>query len=558
MKVKKNNKILVIALSVAFVSITIIAIVAFLNWQFVFTFSDGLSDIKEKISSESYTDIDVLSYHINLELNSDEQTINGDVLIKLKTKQQNQNRIVLNFYDNFRLSTVTINGKKTDYTYDDNLLILNNTRPFGKEIELRIIYSGTPKNVGLGSFNFGKYKNKSLVYSLNEPVFASTWFPCNDDVTDKAFLKMSITNDSSMVSISNGKLIDMTIKGSKKTYTYVSEYPISTYLVALYSGQYKNFKENYISVDSKDTMLINYYVTEDKLDEAKIDFSIHVEAIKIFSELFGEYPFLKDGYGVAQFLWKYGAMEHQTITGIGSDYISGLKFHTSILVHELAHHWWGNAVSPKSWKDIWLNEGFSTYSEALYYEKKTGVKSLQSTMLSFKNDFEDGPLYNPGLKMFSRLVYDKGAWVLHMIRRELGDEIFFNVLRNYFIHYKYKNANTNDFIKICEKYSGKNLSVFFDQWVYKGVGIINLDYSWVNKNNVVKLKIKQTQGSDIIYRFPLDVEIKYSDGEADTLSFSISQKETELNIPVRKKIMDLVPDPESWLLATFNPQNIEK
>ena len=183
---------------------------------------------------------------------------------------------------------------------------------------------------------------------------------------------MKITNDTSMISVSNGILIGEEINDSRKTYHWKTLYPISTYLIALYSSDYSTFGDQYISQDGKDTMLINYYVLPDKLEKAKIDFSEHVEILNFFANTFGEYPFIEEKYGVAEFLWSSGAMENQTSTGVASSLIGGKKLFLDFYVHELAHHWWGHAISPKSWKDIWLNEGFSSYSEALYFEHKGG------------------------------------------------------------------------------------------------------------------------------------------------------------------------------------------
>ncbi len=228
-------------------------------------------------------------------------------------------------------------------------------------------------------------------------------------------------------------------------------------------------------------MNIEYYVFPKQLENAKIDFAEHPQYIHFFAKTFGEYPFIKEKYGVAEFLWQLGAMEHQTITGIGSNFVSGHNFFRDIYVHELAHQWWGDAISPKSWNDIWLNEGFATYCEALYYEHKSGKKALISTMLSKKQDNFKGKLIEPGDDMFSATIYDKGAWVLHMLRWQVGDSTFFNILREYYKEYKYKSASTKDFQSVCEKISSQDLSQFFNQWVYDGEGNITLIYDWNSK-----------------------------------------------------------------------------
>jgi aminopeptidase N len=302
---------------------------------------------------------------------------------------------------------------------------------------------------------------------------------------------------------------------------------------------------------------LSYYALPENIDDAQRDFSDHPKYLKTFEELFGAYPFVKEKYSVAEFWWQSGAMENQTITGIGSNFISGRKFFSGMLIHELAHHWWGDAVGLKTWKDIWLNEGFATYSEALYWEKQSDIRALQSTLRSKFGLFPNGTLYNPGNALFSSLIYDKGAWVLHMLRKEIGDEIFFNILRDYFKEYKYGNASTNDFKNLCERISKKNLNKFFDQWVYKGEGIIELNCVWSAKKEgeefISTIKIKQLQKGYDIYKFPLDIKlISEKESESETSTVLVDGKEVILKIKSKYKPAELMLDPDGWLLAKIN------
>jgi aminopeptidase N len=430
--------------------------------------------------------------------------------------------------------------------------------------DIKIVYEGTPKNLGFGSFNFERIENHNQVYTLNEPVYASTWIPCVDLPDDKALADIFITNDSSYVSVSNGKLIDVNTNGKRKTYHWKTIYPISTYLMALYSANYTSVSQKYLSV-SGDTMNISYYALPKNIENAKRDFSDHPKYIKTFEELFGAYPFVKEKYSVAEFWWQSGAMENQTITGIGSNYISGRKFFSDMLIHELAHHWWGNAVGPKTWKDIWLNEGFATYSEALYWEKQSDIRALQSTLRSKFGMFPKGTLYNPGDAIFGSLVYNKGAWVLHMLRKEVGDEKFFKILRTYFKKYEYGNASTNDFKIVCEDIAKKNLKIFFDQWVFKGEGIIELDGTWsvkkIGENFITTIKIKQLQNGYDIYKFPLDIKLVSAKEEgSETSTVRIEGREVILNLESKNKTIDIILDPDGWLLAKIDisPEEGEK
>ena len=495
--------------------------------------------------------INVLHYVINIDLRPEEKMLKGDVVITGAFLDKNISQIDLNFYDNMKIYLLLLNGKTSSFTEKGTRLSIPLSGIQPDTFEVRVLYEGTPKRAGFSSFVFGEINGKSCIYNLSEPNYASTWLPCNDIPSDKALLDMEITNDSSEVSASNGKLVSITTSGSRRTYYWKTIYPVSTYLICLYSSSYINFSDKYISQDKADTMAIEYYVFPKQLENAKVDFQDLPEMIGFFSKTFGEYPFIKEKYGIAEFLWQFGAMETQTLMGIGSNFIGGKNFFTEIYIHELAHHWFGDAVGPASWKDIWLNEGFATYCEALYAEHVGGSGALRSSMMSKLGVF-DGTVYNPK-DLFSHTVYEKGAWILHLLRHETGDSVFFKILRNYYESYKYKSASTKDFENVCEKVSGKNLSSFFEQWVFIGSGIINLDYSWKpnkSSNNCnITLNVDQTQTEYDTYNFPLDMKILFNDHTTEYRTIRINKRQNILNLEFSKEPLEITLDPDNWLPA---------
>ncbi len=510
------------------------------------------------ISSYQYK-IDILHYDLQFDLYPKTKKLKGIAEITGVILQPEINRIDLNFYDNLNIENLTLNNSSARFENEDTRLTVFFDAGTIDTFKLKIIYEGTPKRTGLSAFVFGEINGRSAVYNLSEPSYASSWFPCNDIPTDKALLDIRITNDSSQTSISNGVLVDKELNHDRMTYHWKTYYPISTYLICLYSSQYSEFDDKYFSADG-DTMPIKYYVFPNHIEEARIDFKDTPKMIEYFSKTFGEYPFIKEKYGIAEFLWQMGAMEHQTITGIGSNFVGGKNFFEDIYVHELAHHWWGNAVGPATWKDIWLNEGFATYSEALYSESKSGKKSLQSTMLSKFSDEFSNTLYDPGKNLFSTTVYDKGAWVLHMLRWEVGDSVFFDILRTYFEKYKYKNASTDDFIRVCENLSKRNLSKFFDQWVFTGTENIQLDYKWIIKKqsddkHLIILELKQVQEKYPVFEFKLEVMFEYDNEKSFSKIFTINEKEKRIEILVDERPNQLILDPNNWLLANIKDRN---
>ncbi len=542
-----------------FLAISLIILVTSPNYYSKSKIIQGSTPPPSGYITENQNKIDVIHYAINVALHPEDKIIDGDVTVTGVLLDKSIKQIDLNLYNNLEIEKVLFNNNIVNYKEKDKHLSIIPEKEIPDTFNIRVIYRGTPKRDGLGSFSFGEINGESLIYSLNEPNYASTWFPCNDQPSDKALMDIWISNDSSKTSISNGKLMDIQIVGGKKIYHWKTFYPISTYLICLYSSGYVQFDDKYVSQDKADTMAIEYFVLPDHLKNAKIDFADHPKMIDFFAKTFGEYPFIKEKYGVAEFLWQLGAMENQTITGIGTNFVSGRKFFNDVYVHELSHHWFGDAVSPATWKDIWLNEGFATYCEALYSEHIAGKRALQSTMLSKFDESFEGKVYDPGKDIFNSTVYDKGAWILHMLRWEVGDSTFFNILRNYFNTYKYKTASTEDFKNICEKISGKNLNQFFNQWVYNGTGKIEAEYKWneekKDNNFILNFEVKQKQNGYDAYYFPLKIKVSTASGEKENKTFYVDSRQKNAQFIFKNKPLNVEVDPENWLLAAFKNEN---
>jgi len=498
---------------------------------------------------------DILHYEIRVELYPELEKIEAKVIVTGIKEKNLKDSVYLNFYDNLLIHSLLVNGRKTNFKRTDyHLIIPNKSDTFSVEVN----YSGRPLSLGFQSFQFGDYNNSPVIYTLNQPVYASTWFPCNDLPDDKAQADIFISSDTSLTNVSNGILVSEEYSGKRKTSHWKTVYPISTYLISFYAARYSNFKDEYKTVEGN-TLLLDYYSFPNHLAEAMTDYSISSKAMRIFEEIFGEYPFIKEKYGIAEFLWNIGAMEHQTITGMGSTFLTGRNFYLDIYVHELAHQWWGNAVGPKNWKELWLNEGFATYSQALYWEKTNGKNSYKNFLESKFGTFSGGTLYNPEQNLFGRRVYDKGAWALHMLRSEVGDSVFFNILRNYYNTYKYKNATTEDFKKIAINTSKKNLDKFFDQWILNGVGILEVEYDInysISDKLITQVDLRQAQEGYTEYHFPLQIKIITSEDSLISDNY-ITSFDTTMYFETNSKPNKIIFDPNSRLLALFREANLK-
>ena len=495
--------------------------------------------------------IDVISYDLDIKIDKDNESISASAKIKFIPIYAVNGFISLDFSSDFKNIIVSSDNKNLNFKKLSDQINIQLPENKKDTIIFEISYEGEPENKGLGSFMFtdDDVKDEKRILTLNEPIFASSWFPCNDYPDDKAMLTISITNDSSYTTISNGILVSTKIVDDQKTYTWKTVYPISTYLIGFYSAPYSVFKDS-IKLNSGESVPIEYYILNSEKQKSIYDLEVSKQALEFFDKTFGTYPFAKEKYAIAEFDWQFGAIENQTAVGIGSQLISGNRFFSDVIVHEAAHHWWGNAVGPKSWEDIWLNEGFSSYSEALYWEYKSGRSSLISTLFAKKYDFNDTQLYDPRGMLFSSTIYNKGAWVLHMLRFEIGEKNFFELMREYFEKYKYSNASTEDFKNLLEEKTKKDFSKFFDQWIYKGTGFIYADYNFTINNGRITVNIDQFQDGYEVYNFPLEIEY-VGKNESLLKRYFISSKDTAINFNPIFEIVDVKLDPNNWLLANF-------
>ncbi|MCP4703903.1 MAG: hypothetical protein GY865_04780 [candidate division Zixibacteria bacterium] len=427
-----------------------------------------------------------------------------------------------------------------------------------------IDYHGHPEAAGLDGFNFSSNDGYPIVSSLSEPYMSRTWWPCKDRNDDKAdSMDIYITCATNLFCASNGTLIDTTQNGDGTwTFNYQVRYPIVTYLFSVAISEYAIWTDWY-HYSPTDSMPIVNHVYPDHLAYSKL--SDHWGAtpyiLEVFSDLFGEYPFINEKYGHANFQWG-GGMEHQTCTSMGG---SAFGFSEPVVAHEAAHQWWGDMITCRSWHDIWLNEGFASYSEALYYEVKDGVDEYHSYMLDMAQGGGSyaGPIYvydttSVG-NIFSLIVYDKGACVLHMLRHVVGDATFFDIIQAYYngVH-QHADVTTEQFKNLCETVSGMELDYFFDQWIY---GTFRPEYKYSYHSEIdhtdglywTFLNIKQMQTSPPeVFTMPLDIVISYSPFVRDTFYIFNDSDDSTYAFKTEQLPIGVSLDPDNWVLKFSN------
>jgi len=340
------------------------------------------------------------------------------------------------------------------------------------------------------------------------------------------------------------------------TFEWVSTYPIATYLVSVAVSNYVTWSEICSIGGGIDMPLVNFVYPED-LEASHVEFGPTCDMVIAGEDWFGSYPFAQEKYGHAEFEWA-GAMEHQTCTSFGSGFISENGYAATYVMHELAHQWFGNSLTPRIWADIWLNEGFATYSEALWAEQAFGEERYHRFMRVARDPFDwegQGPVYDPTPVFPGRIIYDKGAWMLHMLRGRIDDDTtFFQLLRDWAQDDSrpYGDVITDEFIDHCEGYVDHQLDNFF--WPYLTEEImpqVALQYEVAAGGadpDTVKITLQQTQTPlfDNIY----SVQLNSSDGDLFTrihLSGQSARASVALPSPTAT-LSGVILDPGAWVL----------
>lgn len=473
---------------------------------------------------------------------------------------------------NLNIDSVTLDGAPNNFRRKNTSVVIDfpGPTPAGTLFTIFIQYHGAGSGGSIGGGLLFTRHGPNLVpvvASHSEPFGAPLWWPCIDNPADKATAEIEVTVPEGNQAASHG-VLDKVQTNTDHTVTYFwrENSPLATYLVSVAATNYERFEDSYTALDGVTKMPLVYYVYPEHLELARAKFAVTRPAMEIYAALFGEYPFLDEKYGMAEFPFG-GAMEHQTITSISSSLVASVtSSNQSTIVHELAHHWWGDLVTMRTWDDIWLNEGFATYSEVLFFERFAGVAPGELLAKSYDDGVVDGAL--GGTVTAEDLnrpfddqgaIYRKGGWVLHMLRHVLGDQKFFDALKQYGTRYAFSNASTADFQQVCEAFYGASLDWFFKQWIYapgRPVYKVSPDISSAdaNGNHTVTLVVKQKQSHQIPgrenanYIMPIDITIHYADGTSETrVEFNETRKQ-RFTFTVSKQPVSVVLDESHWIL----------
>jgi aminopeptidase N len=484
--------------------------------------------------------------------------INGSVTSYFIATQAGMNSIQFELYSTMSADSAFHHGIKQNVSHTGNVISI----PLGATIaentldSVTVYYHGNPTTSGFGSFGNEIHGGAPGMWTLSEPYGASDWWPSKNDLTDKIdSIDMFVVTPTGNHVASNGLLISETPYGTNSVLAHWKHrYPIVSYLIAIASTNYARFSDYYIT-GSDSLEILNYVYPE---DSALLNYNAKdvLPALQIFEELFTPYPFRAEKYGQAQFGWG-GGMEHQTMTFLGKS-----AFSPEVISHELAHQWFGDMVTCGSWHDIWLNEGFATYCAALRFErtdnnywnfwKKDNIAKVCSQ--------PGGSVYcddttNVGRIFDSRLSYRKGSMVLHQLRWMLGDEVFFEGMRNYLNDPKLQHgfAWSSDFQKHMEVVSGLDLAGYFADWLYgQGYPIYTVNVTQ-SPDHATSVTIYQSQSHSSVDFFEMPVPIWFLGEAKDTLIvFKNTSSGQNFIANPGFTIDSVVFDPDSWLVSKNN------
>ncbi|MFK5889345.1 MAG: M1 family metallopeptidase [Flavobacteriaceae bacterium] len=498
--------------------------------------------------------IDVLKYTFYINVNDTTNVIAAQAIIDFKLLKQ-PDTISLNLVNKdisdkgMQVFKVLYDTKNTAFKQDSNFLNINVlNKDLTRNHSVNIFYKGIPKDGLIISKN--KYGDRTF-FGDNWPNRARNWLPCIDYLADKAYVEFFVSAPSKYNVVANGSL--------KKNYHltkgftihhWQSSVPLPTDVMVIGVAQFavQNLKKvNGIPISS--------WVYPQNKKEGFYDYAQARDILKYYIHLFGPYPYKK--LANVQSKTRFGGMENASNIFYSEKSVTGKRDQESLLAHEIVHQWFGDSATEKDWPHLWLSEGFATYFTNVYLEHKFGKSKLDNILqqqrqkiIAFSKKWQK-PVVDMQTKNLMRLLnansYQKGGWFLHMLRRKIGDKLFFKSIRTYYKTYKFKNADTRDFQRVVEQVSGKNLTLFFNQWLYR-IGQPKLAVVWGYNHKKISINLSQIQKNTTFFKFPLAVKFVFKDNTFLLKTFNISKKENTFSFTSDKAPWKIILDPKTDLL----------
>ena len=509
--------------------------------------------------------IDILNYSFELHLNDSTDIIYGTANIKLSIKPNEDNvrfDLISKNKEGKGMSVeyILFNGKEIPYSHVDNVINIDSKGiVYSISDMITVKYEGIPVT---GLIIGPNMHGDRTFFSDNWPNKARNWLPLVDHPYDKSTTDFIIIAPNHYQVISNGLLVEETNinKDLKKTH-WRQSVPISCWLYAIGVAE---FAVDY--VDYFDGKSIQTWVYKQDRDNGFYDFKVPTKhTLEFFSDYVG--PFAYEKLANVQSNSVKGGMESATAIFYSDVSVTGERSvrWRNVIIHEVAHQWFGNCVTEYDWDDVWLSEGFATYFTLMFREHAygrddfvMGLNNAKENVYNFYKDNKDAPIIHDNLKdmkdvLSYSLQYQKGAWVLHMLRNYIGEDAFRQGIRNYYKKYFNLNTTTDQFKYEMEKVSNVDLDKFFDQWLYKGgMLIIDSDWKYNEKNSEIEISMDQVQDDGYLFDMPIEIMLTFENKSSKIESIQLDKKSKKFIISSENKPKEIKIDPSVKLLARWS------
>ncbi len=503
---------------------------------------------------------DVGFYFLDIAMDNSSVDVEGNVTIDLNLEPEYNNELVFDFKSDMVVDSIKINGLLYPYTHSNDLIVIGYEHSVDYSpdynVSAQIFYHGSPSD---GMFNQTAWYSTNIytfTYSLSEPYCAKYWFPCKQVLSDKADSSYCyITVPSSLKAGSNGLLVDeVSMAGGKKRMEWQSSYPINFYLISVAIGNYQDYSFTADIPEYGTQVLVQNFIPNNStyLNDNTWYIDKTEEMLVMFSNAWGLYPHHNEKYGHC-IVPLGGGMEHQTMTTLGD-------FDFRLVVHELAHSWFGDYLTCSNWQDIWINEGFASYGEYLGEDLLQPGEAEVGWLIECQGLAKEaitGSVYVPFeeledvSRVFSyRLTYRKGACLVHMLRYMINnDELFFATLQEFLSIYGNSTASAEDLKAVLEMETDIDFDPFFQEWYY-GEGFPTYSVLWWQSGSNINIEMNQTvSATTSLFTIPMEFEIVYEDETVFITREIVDANYCTYQIPVTGNVVAVNVNPSLAVLA---------
>jgi len=511
------------------------------------------------VAADSYPrqPLDVLHYDVSVSF-VPELAYEGRARVDVRLLAEGLSELRLDF-DGPRVDRVSVHGERLAFRNEAGRLVVDLGRPRrrGEILPVLVEYHGSPDGKGLRAGR-NAHRHRTL-FADNWPENARRWIPSIDHPSDKATVDFTVTAEDRYDVVAPGRLVETrSLHDGRRATRWSEGMPIPTYCMVIGLAEFQ-----VTHMGAADGVPISAWVFPEDAPLAARKLGRSALVLERFSDLVAPFPYEKLAHVQSSTAW--GATEYASAVFYAEKQFQGESVSDGVVAHELAHQWWGDSVTPADWDDLWLSEGFATYFHGLFLEGLEGKDALREHMAraasTVKEASAKGPkaVVDPGIAepaaKLSAFTYQKGAWVLHMLRRTLGDETFFRALRRYYIAHAGSTATTEDLRHALEAASGRDLAPFFRQWVHRpGLPELRVEWSWDEAARQAAVDVSQIQGGE---PYELDLELAFRAGDVvERRTLTLRQSEESFSLPLPFAPEAVEADPDGWLLhsATIRPR----